>query len=123
MEVNPWNLKWRNNYRTAELGATFDNKIRSFRLKKGYSCTLANNPDGTGFSRVYIASDADIEVPEMPEGLEFVSFVRVFRWEWVSKKGICNGGLAAITNSSWYNDWAAGGATDNPDFEYVPMRS
>ena len=62
-------------YRTAELGATFDNKIRSFRLKKGYSCTLANNPDGTGFSRVYIASDADIEVPEMPEGLEFVSFV------------------------------------------------
>lgn len=109
-------------YRTAELGATFDNKIRSFRLKKGYSCTLANNPDGTGFSRVYIASDADIEVPEMPEGLEFVSFVRVFRWEWVSKKGICNGGLAAITNSSWYNDWAAGGATDNPDFEYVPMR-
>lgn len=109
-------------YRTAELGAAFDNKIRSFRLKKGYSCTLANNPDGTGFSRVYIASDADIEVPEMPEGLEFVSFVRVFRWEWVSKKGICNGGLAAITNSSWYNDWAAGGATDNPDFEYVPMR-
>lgn len=109
-------------YRTAELGAAFDNKIRSFKLKKGYSCTLANNPDGTGFSRVYIASDADIEVPEMPEGLEFVSFVRVFRWEWVGKKGICNGGLAAITNSSWYNDWAAGGATDNPDFEYVPMR-
>lgn len=108
-------------YRTAELG-TFDNSIRSFKLKKGYSCTFANNPDGTGFSRSFIASDADIEIPVMPEGLEFASFVRVFRWEWVSKKGICNGGLAGLTNATWYNDWAAGSATNNPDFEYVPMR-
>jgi uncharacterized repeat protein (TIGR02543 family) len=63
-------------YRTDELGI-FDNSIRSFKLKKGYSCTFANNPDGTGFSRVYIASDGDIEVPVMPEGLGFASFVRV----------------------------------------------
>lgn len=108
-------------YRTAELG-TFDNHIRSFKLKKGYSCTFANNPDGTGFSRVYIASDADVEVSAMPEGLEFVSFVRVCRWEWVGKKGICNAGLAALTDASWFNDWGAGAVTDNPDFEYVPMR-
>ncbi len=109
-------------YRTAELG-TFDNNIRSFKLKKGYSCTFANNPDGTGFSRVYIASDADIDVPVMPEGLEFASFVRVFRWEWVSKKGWAGGGTpVALTNSTWFNDWAAGGATNNPDFEYTPMR-
>ncbi|MCW3785252.1 InlB B-repeat-containing protein [Plebeiibacterium sediminum] len=107
-------------YRTSEL-ADFNNNVRSFKLKKGYSCTLANNPDGTGFSRVYIASDEDVEVPVMPEGLDFVSFVRVFRWEWVSKKGIC-GGLGELTNVTWYNDWAAGGYTESPDYEYVPMR-
>ena len=36
------------------LGA-FDNKVRSFKLKRGYMATLANNADGTGYSRVFIA--------------------------------------------------------------------
>lgn len=114
-------LEYDKYYRDAELGS-FDNNIRSFKLKKGYACTFANNPNGTGHSRVFIANDEDIEVQTMPEGLEFASFVRVFRWDWVGKKGICNGGLAGITGSSWYNDWAAGGDTENLDFEYVPMR-
>lgn len=114
-------LEYDKYYRDAELGS-FDNNIRSFKLKKGYACTFANNPNGTGHSRVFIANDEDLEVLVMPEGLEFASFVRVFRWDWISKKGICNGGLAGITGSSWYNDWAAGGDTENPDFEYVPMR-
>jgi uncharacterized repeat protein (TIGR02543 family) len=114
-------LEVNNYYREAELGENFNNKIRSFILKKGYSCTFANNPDGTGHSRVFIANDEDLEVSSMPEGLEFASFVRVLRWEWISKKGIC-GGLAEITQSSWFNDWAAGGDTENPDYEYVPMR-
>lgn len=108
-------------YRDVELGS-FDNNIRSFKLKRGYSCTFANNPNGTGHSRVFIADDEDIEISVMPEGLEFASFVRVYRWEWVSKKGMCNGGLAGLSKSSWFNDWSAGGDTENPDFEFVPMR-
>lgn len=55
-----------------ELGE-FDNNVRSFRLKRGFMCTLANNADGTGFSRVFIADDEDLVVDEMPEGLDFVA--------------------------------------------------
>ncbi len=107
-------------YRSDELG-DLDNHIRSFRLRRGYACTLANNPDGTGFSRFFVASDSDLVIDSMPEGLEFASFVRVFRWQWIGKKGICNGSLADITKSSWFYDWSAGGqSTDN--YEFVPMR-
>ncbi|MDE6120940.1 MAG: hypothetical protein K2F63_04040, partial [Muribaculaceae bacterium] len=68
-----------------ELGS-FDNAIRSFRLKNGFMCTMANNPDGTGYSRVFIASDGDLVVNEMPEGLAYVSFVRVCRHDWIGKR-------------------------------------
>lgn len=72
--------------------ADWDNNIRSFKLKKGYMATLANNANGTGYSRIFIAADEDLEVPVMPEGMEkFVSFVRVFRWNYTSKKGKANG--------------------------------
>lgn len=108
-----------------ELGE-LDNKIQSFKLKKGFSATLANNPDGTGFSRVFIASDADLEVPVMPEGMEgFVSFVRVFKWEWTSKKGWAGGvGSDALNEAapSISYDWDAAANTENIDTEYVPMR-
>jgi uncharacterized repeat protein (TIGR02543 family) len=104
-----------------ELGE-FDNNIQSFKLKKGFSATLANNPDGTGFSRVFIASDDDIEVSEMPEGMEgFVSFIRVFKWEWTGKKGWA-GGPSNQLNVSINYDWDAAANTENIDTEYVPMR-
>ncbi|UYQ91733.1 hypothetical protein MKQ68_16725 [Chitinophaga horti] len=69
------------------LGA-LNNKIRSFKLKRGYVATFANNADGTGYSRVFVANDSDLVVNNMPAGLDTtVSFVRVFKWNWVSKKG------------------------------------
>ena len=99
-----------------------DNKVQSFKLKKGFAATLANNPDGTGFSRMFIASDEDIDAPEMPEGMEgFVSFIRVFKWEWTAKKGWA-GGASDQLNVSINYDWDAGASTDNIDTEYVPMR-
>ena len=103
-----------------ELGS-FDNNVRSFRLKKGFSCTLANASDGTGFSRVFIADNEDLVVDEMPEGLEWVSFVRVCRFDWVGKRGMAGGDPTAITRSSWFYDWGAG-ATSTQDYEYIPMR-
>lgn len=103
-----------------ELGE-FDNNVRSFRLKKGFSCTLANAPDGTGFSRVFIADTEDLVVDEMPEGLEFVSFIRVCRFDAVGKRGMSGGEPTAITRSSWFYDWGAG-AESTLDYEYIPMR-
>lgn len=73
----------------------FDNNIRSLRLRKGFIATIANNPDGTGYSRCFIASDNDLEIPVLPEGFvtkdnsgrSFISYIRVMKWQWVSKKG------------------------------------
>lgn len=106
---------------------SFDNKIKSFKLKRGYMATFANNPDGTGYSRIFIADDNDIEMSEMPELLnESVSFIRVFKWEWTSKKGWCQTGgdaknAAAMTNSTWYYSWSADQVSTSVT-EYVPMR-
>jgi hypothetical protein len=99
----------------------FDNHVRSFRLKKGYGCTLANNPDGSGYSRTFIAATDDVVFDTMPEGLEWVSFIRVYKYFPATKKGVCNGSLAALTKSTWYYDWSAGGKSTD-DYEFVPMR-
>lgn len=101
----------------------FDNNIRSFRLKKGYSCTFANNPDGTGFSRNFVAAEDDIVFDEMPEGLEFASFIRVCRYDWPGKRGWSGGGTnhPELTRSSWYYSWGA--SDESPmDYQFIPMR-
>lgn len=97
----------------------FDNNIQSFKLKRGFSAGLANNSDGTGFSKYFIADDEDLAVATMPEGLEFVSFIRAFKWEWTSKKGTAN---LAVANPSIIYNWSSGGDTNNADTEYVPIR-
>lgn len=99
----------------------FNNNIRSFRLKRGYRATFANNDNGTGYSRVFTATDTDLVVDSMPEGLEFASFIRVSRADRIGKRGICGRELAALTRSSWYYSWGASDDSD-PDFEFVPMR-
>lgn len=106
-----------------DLGA-FNNAIRSFKLKRGYMATLANKKDGTGFSRVFIADKEDLEVAVMPQGLDAtVSFIRIFRWDWVSKKGLAGGGnLVKQSNSTWFYDWNIGGESTNIDFNYVAIR-
>lgn len=92
--------------------------IRSFTLKRGYMATLATEPDGMGYSHVFIADTADLAVADLPE--EFggvVKFVRVFPWQWTSKKGWVGGNSdlnnpegfiedqADVTNSTWVYTW------------------
>ena len=119
-----------------------DNSIRSFKLKRGYMATFATNADGMGYSRVYIADKSDLEIPELPMELDGkVSFVRVFRWHYTSKKGWAGSkwpempeGLkyapeqANLTNSTWYYNWGSH-PTINPlnaqksyNQEYVPEK-
>lgn len=101
----------------------FDNKIRSFTLHRGFMATLANNPDGSGYSRVFIANDSDLVVNQMPAGLDTtVSFIRVFKWDWPSKKGWAGGGgPVSLTNSTWFYDWNIAG-TPTADYEYALIR-
>lgn len=110
-----------NKYLPTELLGDFNNNIRSFKLRRGYSATFANNLDGTGYSRVFTAFNEDLEVPVMPEGLDFVSFIRVCRVDRVGKRGICGLDVTGITRSTWYYSW---GASDEPgqDWEFIPMR-
>jgi hypothetical protein len=111
-------------YRKVQLG-TFDDAISSFKLKKGYMATFAMNEDGTRFSKVYIADNADVTIPVLPAGLNNqVSFIRVFPWRYAGKKGIGYGSIAApqILNCDWYYSWGPKSIDDLTNFEFVPMK-
>lgn len=117
------------------LPLTQDNAIRSIRLKRGYMATLANEPDGTGYSRVFAADGEDIVCALPAELSGKVSFVRVFEWQWPSKKGWCGGRGQVVesngrnkqdneidlTQSTWLYSWGFGDPI-NPDAEFVPMK-
>jgi hypothetical protein len=100
-----------------------DNAARSFKLKRGYACILANNADGTGYSRYFVADQEDLNVTDIPALLRGkVSFVRVFVWDWPSKRGFCDTKGTAKgdkLNSTWYYSWGAG-YQSTPNQQYVP---
>lgn len=98
---------------------SFNNKMVSFKLKKGFMVTLADIADGTGLSKNYIASEEDLNVTELPNNLQGnISFIRVVPWNWVSKKGI--GGNVTGLDETWHYNWAN---TGNSSLlrENVPM--
>ena len=101
---------------------TFNNSIRSFKLKRGYMATLANNADGSGYSRVFIANDSDLVVNAMPAGLDTtVSFIRVMKWNWPSKKGKAGWDPGKL-NATWYYDWNIAGNSTAANYEYQGIR-
>ncbi len=100
---------------------TKDNAIKSFKLKRGYMATFANNSDGSGYSRVFIADESDIEFSVAPDKLYgSVSFIRVFKHQWVTKKGHA-GWDPNLFNCTTYYDWNIGGSTSD-DYEYAAIR-
>ncbi len=99
----------------------FDNAIKSFKLKRGYMATFANNDDGTGYSRVFIADKEDLVFNVMPAELYgTVSFIRIFEYEWVTKKGKAGWNPNDINATNYY-DWNIGG-NSSTDVEYVAIR-
>ena len=113
-------LKCYVDYKDAKLG-TMKSAISSFILKRGYMATLAQNENGTGVSKNYVAQDHDLEIGTLPKGLDDgVRFVRVFPWRWVSKKGI-GGGIWQKLDVGWFYDWNIG-TQSSLDLEYVAIR-
>ena len=107
-------------YDASKLGE-LSGAMGSFVLKRGYTATLAENEDGTGVSRNYVAQDHDLVFEKMPKGLDKgVRFVRVFPWRWVSKKGIA-GGIHEKLGVGWFYDWNIG-ARSSLDLEYVAIK-
>lgn len=121
-----------------------DNTIRSFRLRRGYMVTFACGSDGLGYSRIFIADTADIEMASLPKELDHkISFIRVCKWQYTSKKGWAGsywkeapkglqyvGEQCDLTRSTWYYNWGASAkATTNParidssyNQEFVPEK-
>lgn len=107
-------------YNDSSLGS-LANQISSFKLKRGYTATIAQNANGTGISKNYVAQDGDIEVSVLPSELnDSVSFIRIFPWRWVGKKGSCD--IAPETlDAHWHYNWDNN--RNSPlDWEYVPIR-
>ncbi len=113
-----------NFYNNVSALGSFENQIRSFKLKRGYMVTLACNYDGTGYSRVFIAQDADVEVAELQRELSGrIAFIRIFPWNRVTKKG-CGAfdwNPNNLLNVQWGYDWGAGGSPFADDVDYVGM--
>ncbi|MEK7951422.1 LamG-like jellyroll fold domain-containing protein [Luteolibacter sp. Y139] len=107
-------------YNNQALGVFADN-VRSFVLKRGYTATFAENENGTGASRNFVAQDSDLEVSFMPSGMDgTVSFVRVYPWRWVSKKGTCDTDAVAM-NAAWRYNWN-NNQNSTRNWEYVLIK-
>lgn len=99
-----------------------NNTMTSFTLRRGYMATVASGTKGSGYSRVYVADHADLEVT-LPTALsQRVSSVNIKPWPYLSKKGMGNrNGSSGIDKlrANWYWTWSAG-YNSGTDYEYVP---
>jgi hypothetical protein len=115
-------------YKGAASLSTLNNAVSSFKLKRGYTATFAQNEDGTGLSKTYVAQDQDVNISMLPEELDdSISFIRVFPWRWTNKKGWSGtspgGATDSVTmNCSWRYDWD-NVVNSTQNIEYVPMRA
>ena len=102
-----------------------NNKIRSFKLKRGYMATFATGKNGWGYSRCFIADTEDLEFAELPAHLDArISSYRVFQWHDAEKKGLASDtrkGANELLASSWCYTWGVGGNM-LPDHECIPHR-
>ena len=100
-----------------------NNRIRSFRLKRGYMVTFATRKSGYGYQRCFIANDADVEMATLPQILdEKITSYRIFKWNTAGKKGLASNtdatAVAAVGAISCYG-WDTGHDMQ-PDVECVP---
>jgi hypothetical protein len=92
--------------------AKLNNKIRSFKLKRGYMVTFSTRSGGYGYSRCFVADNSDLEISELPTILDKrISSYRIFKWNDASKKGLANNtGSEAneALNTSWCYSFGLG---------------
>ena len=103
-----------------------NNRIRSFKLKRGYMVTFSLRPGGYGYSRCFIAADKDLKVSSLPTIMDQkISSYRIFKWYDVSKKGLADAANAkavcdALNVTTTYEWWSGKDAALMPDVECVP---
>lgn len=99
-----------------------NNAISSFTLQKGYMATFAQNADGTGRSKVYIAAEDSLSADLPAELAGDVSFLRVMEWNYVNKRGsdIHDQVKLDALNSNWFYHWTINDKT-RTNQEFTPM--
>ncbi|MBQ9363962.1 MAG: RICIN domain-containing protein [Bacteroidaceae bacterium] len=100
------------------------NSMTNFTLRRGHIATLASGTNGSGYSCVYVADHADLNIT-LPKALnKRVSSVNIKQWQYLSKKGWGNTGGSnggPQLRATWYWSWnAAYNSTTN--MEFVPCR-
>ena len=102
----------------------WNNRVRSFKLKRGYMVTFALKKGGSGYSRCFIAANSDLEMtlPALMAGR--ISSYRIFKWYDAGKAQLANAAgdktsLALLNVQSTY-DWGQGNTSLQPDIEWVP---
>ena len=113
-----------NGYMNTLTEAKLNNRIRSFKLKRGYMVTFSTRARGRGYSRCFIAADKDLEVATLPAVLDqTISSYRIFKWYDTGKPQLAAAGgnkdaCSALNVTSTYT-W--GTTSDmSPDVENVP---
>ncbi len=106
-------------HKGAAIANAMNNKMESFILKKGFMVTIAIESDGTGKSKNFIATEADLVINELPKTLaNRISFIRVMPWNWVAKKG--RNTTATDLNTTWRYQWN-GNEESGLSWEFAPM--
>lgn len=99
-----------------------NNKISSFKLKRGYMVTFAIGTSGWGYSRCFIADDEDLEMATLPSILNNkISSYRIFKWNSVNKRGVADCLNATVLNACGaYSSYTWGKGFDmSPDYECI----
>lgn len=108
-------------------GKSMDNKISSFKLKRGYMVCLGTQADGKGgYSRVFIAANDDKEISLRNTILnKRVSFIRISKWLDTTKKGWAGTWSTEtqnLFNTSWCYNWDDSNHRDWTDRDYVTQK-
>ena len=104
--------------------AKLNNRIRSFKLKRGYMVTFSTRASGRGYSRCFIAADADLQVRNLPAVLDKkITSYRIFKWYDTGKPQLAAAGgndaaCSALNVTSTYT-WGTTSSM-SPDVENVP---
>ncbi len=95
--------------------------LTGFMLRRGFMMTLAENHDGTGASKVYMATETDLKVDLDDELASKVSFLRVVPWNYVCKRG-CGGNFSMkeAVGATWFYSWSIKFESTN-SMDYTPM--
>ena len=89
--VNDFGLENSGGFMNTLTDEKLNNRIKSFRLKRGYMVTFSTQARGRGYSRCFIAANQDVEFAELPKVLSGrISSYRIFKWNYTSKSGIAN---------------------------------